>query len=160
MEQKISAGDVERAGWWWLGVHGGAGVNTLVEWVPGGLDCFRWWPAPLQHPGPGAVVLVCRTHVYGLARARDAIQQWQASEIPDGLLVAGLVAVADAPGKLPRPQAEMLRLIAGAVPRIWTIPWLEELRLTDDPQRLGLPPPLARLSLDLEALRHRSGSQW
>lgn len=159
-ERQASAEDVAKAGWWWLGVHGGAGVSTLTEFVPGGLDAFRWWPAPLLHEGPGAVILVCRTHAAGLTRARDAVRQWQAGEVPEGLLLGGLVAIADAPGKLPRPQAEMLRLIAGAVPRSWTVPWLDELRLTDDLSTLSLPPALVRLSLDLEALRHRFGSVW
>ena len=159
-ERQASAEDVAKAGWWWLGVHGGAGVSTLAEFVPGGLDAFRWWPAPLLHEGPGAVILACRTHAAGLARARDAVRQWQADQVPEGLLLGGLVTIADAPGKLPRPQAEMLRLLAGAVPRLWTVPWLDELRSTDDLSTLSLPPALVTLSLDLEALRHRFGSVW
>jgi hypothetical protein len=160
VEQTPSPQDVARAGWWWLGVHGGAGVNTLVSFLPGGLDAYRRWPAPQLHAGPGAVILVCRTHAYGLARARDAMSQWQVGDVPEGLLLAGLVAVADAPGKLPRRQAEVLRLLAGAVPRLWTVPWLDELRMAEEPEELPLPPPLVRLSLDLEALRHRFGSIW
>lgn len=160
VEQRPSGEDVARAGWWWLGVHGGAGVNTLLSFLPGGLDAYRRWPAPRQHPGPGAVILVCRTHAYGLAQAREAVSQWQASDVPEGLLLAGLVAVADAPGKLPRRQSEVLRLLAGAVPRMWTVPWLDELRMVEDPQTLPLPPSLVRLSLDLEALRHRFGNLW
>lgn len=159
-EQRPAAQEAARAGWWWLGVHGGAGVSTLVSFLPGGLDAYRRWPAPQLHPGPGAVILVCRTHVHGLSRAREAVIQWQAGDVPEGLLLAGLVAVADAPGRLPRRQAEVLRLLAGAVPRTWTVPWLDELRVADVPAVLPLPPPLVRLSLDLEALRHRYGSIW
>jgi hypothetical protein len=140
------------AGWWWLGVHGGAGVTTLAEFLPGGADAQRWWPNP-AHGGPRAVVLVCRTYVHGLARARDAAQQWAAADVPAGLLLAGAVAVADAPGKLPRPQSEALRLLEGAVPRLWVVPWLEELRLLGDSSRLPLPSSLVRMSLDLDSLR-------
>jgi hypothetical protein len=144
--------DPGRAGWWWLGVHGGAGVSSLAEFLPGGADAERCWPDP-AFGGPRAVILVCRTHVGGLRRARDAAQQWASADVPGGLLLAGAVAVADAPGKLARPQAEELRLLEGAVPQLWTVPWLEELRLIGDPSGLPLPPCLVRISLDLESLR-------
>lgn len=33
--------DWTRAGWWWLGAHGGTGVTTLHQLIPGGADA-RW----------------------------------------------------------------------------------------------------------------------
>jgi hypothetical protein len=149
------------AGWWWLGVHGGAGVSTLAEFLPGGCDAHRLWPpSPVEPSLPAAVILVCRTHLAGLACARDAIQQWKAYDIPEGLLLAGLVAVADAPGRLPRPQSEALRLVAGITPRLWTVPWLEDLRSSTDLRGLPLAPALARISMDLDALRPARGTIW
>ena len=142
------------AAWWWLGVHGGAGVSTLSAFLPGGADAHRYWPDP-AYGGPRAVVLVCRTHVAGLERARDAARQWASAAVPGGLLLGGAVAVADAPGRLTRSQSEALRLLVGAVPRLWAVPWLEDLRAVADPGRLPVPPALVRLGTDLEALRPR-----
>jgi hypothetical protein len=153
------AQDIAAAGWWWLGVHGGAGVSTLAEFLPGGVDAHRLWPSPAVHRGPGAVILVCRTHLSGLARARDAIQQWREAKVPDGVLLAGLVAVADAAEKLTNAQAEALRLVAGIAPRMWTVPWLTDLR-SIAPAALPLAPALVKVSLDLEALRHSYGTIW
>ena len=142
------------AGWWWLGAHGGAGVSTLAAFLPGGAHAHRCWPDP-AHGGPRAVVLVCRTHLAGLDRARDAARQWAAADVPAGLLLGGAVAVADAPGRLTRPQSEALRLLSGVVPRLWAVPWIEDLRATADPGLLPVPPALVRLGADLETLRSR-----
>ena len=150
------ADDSAVASWWWLGVHGGAGVSTLAELLPGGAHAHRCWPDP-AFGGPRAVVLVCRTHLAGLERARDAARQWASSDVPAGLLLGGAVAVADAPGRLPRPQSEALRLLSGAVPRLWTVPWIEELRAVDHPGRVTMPPAMARLGRDLDLLRSRPG---
>jgi hypothetical protein len=144
--------DAKRAGWWWLGVHGGAGVTTLCGFLPGGADAERCWPDPAAG-GPNAVVLVCRTHLAGLDRARDAAGQWAASDVPPGLLLAGAVAVADAPGRLDRPQSEALRMLESVVPRLWVVPWIDDLRCTPAGDTLPLPPALLPLRADLEALR-------
>lgn len=154
----LGGGDVDTvasATWWWLGVHGGAGVTTLATFVSGGAHAHRRWPDP-GFGGPRIVVLVCRTHLTGLERARDAARQWASSDVPAGLLLGGAVAVADAPGRLTRPQSEALRLLSGAVPRLWTVPWVEELRAADDLARLPAPPALARLGADLDRLRGRA----
>lgn len=137
---------------WWLGVHGGAGVSTLAQLVPGGADAFRWWPAPGTHGGPGGVVLVCRTHARGLEAARMALLQWDSGKVPTGLSLLGLVAVADAPGRLPQAQSEALRMLNGAVDRMWTVPWIEELRQVADLRDFPLPPGLVKLASALDAL--------
>ncbi|MDQ1287034.1 MAG: hypothetical protein QG622_599 [Actinomycetota bacterium] len=148
------------ARWWWLGVHGGAGVSTLLELVPGGADAFRFWPSPSVHGGPDGLVLVCRTHAHGLRCARAAVHQWNSHDVPDRLTLLGLVAIADAPGKLPVPQSQALRLLAGAVERLWTVPFLEDLRRAPDIHGLPMPPALAKLSSDLEALRPLTEALW
>lgn len=144
-------GEPTGAGWWWLGVHGGAGVTTLRVLVPGGLDAGRGWPDPAAG-GPAAVVLVCRTHVVGLGGARDAVRQWAAGATAEGVLLAGLVAVADGPGRPARPQLELLRLLRGVVPRLWRVPWVEALRAVPAAE-LGLHPALAALADELAGLR-------
>jgi hypothetical protein len=149
--------DVPGAGWWWLGVHGGSGVSTLAYFLPGGAQAHRWWPDP-AFGGPPAVVLVCRTHLHGLQRARDAAAQWAAGDVPDHLLLAGVVTVADAPGKLHRPQSEGLRLLEAVAPRLWTVPWLDDLRFLPADGALPQPPALLRLGRDLAALRDLTGS--
>lgn len=116
-------------GWWWLGVHGGAGVTTLAQAVPGGRDAGRAWPVSARSQ---QVVLVARSSASGIAAAQNAARQW-ASGMVTGVDLLGLVVVADAPGRRPRVLQDSVRLVSGAVPRLWEIPWVE-------PWRLGAPP--------------------
>ncbi|MEV4440922.1 DUF6668 family protein [Streptomyces sp. NPDC049577] len=132
---------------WWVSCHGGSGVTTLAHAIgAGGAEAGTYWPAP-QPPALARVVLVARTHHYGLTRAQLAGRQWASAQVPEGVEVLGLVQVADAPGKPPRPLRELARLVAGGFPRLWEIPWIEDLRL-------GAPPPtdhpaFRQLGLDL-----------
>ncbi|WP_381798901.1 DUF6668 family protein [Streptomyces niveus] len=130
--------------WWWLGVHGGAGVSTLEEAVPGGRDAGRAWPVTT---GSQAVVLVARSTARGLGAAQNAAQQW-ASGMVTGIDLLGLVVVADAPGRRPKVLRDRVLLVSGAVPRLWEIPWVE-------PWRLGephVPKECAALARDLTRL--------
>ncbi|MDO5368405.1 MAG: hypothetical protein Q4E95_12290 [Kocuria sp.] len=61
--------------------------------------------------------------------ARRAAQDWASGQHPD-VVLAGLVIVADTPGKTPRSLAAATRVISGGVPFTWVVPWIEELRLT------------------------------
>lgn len=144
------AGDWTDARWWWLGAHGGAGVTTVRDWIPGGADAHRWWPDPV-YGGPGLVVLVCRAHSAGLARARDAARQWAARQVPEGLLLGGLVVVADGPGPGSRAQLEASRFVAGMVPQVWRVPWIGQLRALTAADT-GCPPALEQLAADLAVL--------
>lgn len=92
-------------------------------------------------------MLVARTHYYGLTRAQLAARQWASAQVPEGVEVLGLVQVADAPGKLPRPLREFAALVAGGFPRVWEIPWIEDLRLGAPPSPDH--PAFHRLGLDL-----------
>jgi hypothetical protein len=133
--------------WWWLGVHGGAGVSTLEQAVPGGRDAGRAWPAAPDATGAQPVVLVARSSASGLRAAQHAAQQW-ASRMVTGVDLLGLVVVADAPGRRPKVLRDQVRLVSGAVPRLWEIPWVE-------PWRLGephLPKECAPLARDLTRL--------
>jgi len=134
----------EGPAWWWLGVHGGAGVSALEQAVPGGRDAERAWPVAA---GAQRVVLVARSSAHGLDAAQNAAQQW-ASRMVTGIDLLGLVVVADAPGRRPRALRDRVRLVSGAVPRLWEIPWVE-------PWRLGephLPKECASLGRDLSRL--------
>ncbi|MFI6662838.1 DUF6668 family protein [Streptomyces sp. NPDC050523] len=134
-------------GWWWLGVHGGAGVSTLEEAVPGGRDAGRSWPVSRNSP---PVVLVARSTARGLRAAQNAAQQW-ASHMVTGVDLLGLVVVADAPGRRPRALRDLVQLVSGAVPRLWEMPWVEPWRL-GEPPLAHLPRECAPLARDLTQL--------
>ncbi|WP_371863033.1 DUF6668 family protein [Embleya hyalina] len=112
--------------WWWTGCHGGAGVSSLAATIPAGIDAGRRWPVPTDDSA-SRVLLVARSHAPGLRAAQGAARQWASGTIPQVHLL-GLVVVADAPGTLPRPLRDLLRLLTGAFPAIWTVPWIEEWR--------------------------------
>lgn len=136
-QQGISApdGDVRLEGFptssigpYWLGAHGGAGETTFRELL-NGVECHHRWPSPTpEAPSPVVVLLARQTH-RGLEAARRAAQDWASGQHPD-VVLAGLVIVADTPGKTPRSLAAATRVISGGVPFTWVVPWIEELRLT------------------------------
>lgn len=113
---------------WVVGTHGGAGETTLAQLLGGAATDHRW---PSISPPP-AVVLVARTHATGLRAAQLAMRAWAAGETPHIRLI-GLVLVADAPGKLPKPLAEVAGILRGGVPHMWQIPWVDAYRLEIDP---------------------------
>ncbi|GAA3612891.1 hypothetical protein GCM10022266_27170 [Agrococcus terreus] len=43
--------------------------------------------------------------------------------------VLGLVLIADAPGKLPKPLKELVHVVSGGAPRTWHLPWDPAMRL-------------------------------
>ena len=135
---------------WISSCHGGSGASTMAALLPFCRSAGRYWPAP-EPPGQARVVLVARTHAAGLGAAQAAAGQWAAGGLPNVRLL-GLVAVADAPGKLPKPLKDLLRLISGGVPRVWELPWVEALRLGDPPDQIRLPAAFARLAQDLNRI--------
>ncbi|MFY0407942.1 DUF6668 family protein [Solicola sp. PLA-1-18] len=106
----------------WVGAHGGAGATSLAAGSGRGTDLTGVWPDPALG-WPTAVVLVCRTNAAGLTAAGRMLQEWASRAVPD-LDVVALVAVADAPGKLPRTLARRLAEIQTAVPHLLTAPWV------------------------------------
>lgn len=112
-----------------VGVHGGAGASTIVSLAPGSTAVTRIWPVPpTGHGGQLPVVLVARSHLSGLTAAQHAITDWASGSLP-GVELVGLVVIADAPGRLPRPLRDLIRLLAGGVPQLWQLPWSEAARL-------------------------------
>ncbi|GAA1638553.1 hypothetical protein GCM10009744_29990 [Kribbella alba] len=116
---------------WWVGVHGGAGESTMAQLLPGSRAAKHRWPIP-PPPVPASTVLVARTHAYGLRSAQRAAAEW-ASGAVQGVLVLGLVLVADAPGRLPRVLDDFADIVGGGVPRVWDVPWIEEWRRGEEP---------------------------
>lgn len=121
---------------WVVGAHGGAGETTLATLLrlPG---AGRSWPVAAGNPLP--VLLVARTHASGLLRAQAALRHWAAGA-PVNLV--GLVLIADAPGRLPRPLRDLRQHVAAGAPRFWSLPWVESWRQGGDPD-----PSVARSTL-------------
>src|SRR5690606_18284474 len=86
---------------WVVGTHGGAGETTVAELLEGA-GTQRRWPREAHAP----VLLVARTHARGLRAAQLAMRAWAAGQTPP-LELIGLLLVADAPGRLPKPLAHL-----------------------------------------------------
>lgn len=128
---------------WVVGAHGGAGESALVGAGRGLGGAERSWPG-----GGQPCVLVARTSHRGLLAAQAALAQWAAGGAQSTLL--GLVLIADAPGRLPKPLRDLAAVVGGGAPRVWQVGWSEAVRMGDaDPQvwrkvladlaRLGVP---------------------
>ncbi|SNR35798.1 hypothetical protein SAMN06265355_102116 [Actinomadura mexicana] len=137
-------------GLWLSSCHGGAGASTLAALIADSVSAGRYWPTPAP-AGRSHVLLVARSHAAGLCAAQAAVAQWAAGGLPSVQLV-GLAVVADAPGKRPKPLADLLRLIAGGLPQLWDLPWVEAFRLGDPPDSVRLPSAYARLVRDMSGL--------
>lgn len=140
--------------WLWLGLHGGSGVTTLAEAVPGGVDLggLHGKPPPLP------VVAVCRSHAAGLGAA----QEWAPRAVHDlgaQLTILGLVVVADAPGPLPRGLKLGVRLVRGAYRHLWQVPWVPAWRVGQSVPPEHLPGAVRRLANDLAAMTAREGGK-
>ncbi|MEU6541313.1 DUF6668 family protein [Streptomyces sp. NPDC047000] len=126
----------------WLATHGGAGATTLAA-VYGGHDCGRDWPGPAD---PSSVLLVARTHASGLESVNRVLEIFRHGAAPRGLDLDAVVLVADAPGRLPRPLAQRVRMLESVID-VYHVPWVPDWRLGD---LTGRQPretePLARLT--------------
>ena len=123
------------AEYWWLGVHGGAGESSLAGLDQGTGAAGRHWP---QTVAGSTVVLVARSNMHGLRAAQRAATEWASGSLP-GIRVAGLVVMADAPGRLPKEIREFARVVGGGVPHLWHVPWIEGWRLGHDVPHALLP---------------------
>lgn len=118
----------EEGGLWVVGAHGGAGASVWAGLL-GLPECAGAWPvAPAGAPAAG-VVVVCRTSAAGLAAARRMGIEWAGGGVPVRLV--GVVAGADAPGRLPRALREAWQMCAGAFPRGVLVPWQTAWRTWD-----------------------------
>jgi hypothetical protein len=147
--------DDERAAVWWLGAHGGAGETTLEELFTGSRAADHCWPLTDADRPPARVVLVARTHAHGLRAAQSAIREWAAGDAQ--VLLLGLVLIADAPGRLPHSLRQLADLIAGGVPAVWSLPWIEAWRVGEPPAPHNAPKVVRRLLEDLRAMTEAEG---
>lgn len=112
---------------WVYGVHGGSGESRIAALHTSWTATQHAWP---DSPG-AAVLLVARTSAYGLQAAHSAIADWAAGRTPGSAALVGVVLVADAPGRLPRPLHDLAKLVVGGVDRSWRIGWSERWRQGD-----------------------------
>lgn len=139
---------------WWVGAHGGAGETTLAALLPGSRAAEHAWPvieSSTASDGAGPVVLVARTSMAGLRAAQRAAAAWASGSTP-GVDLLGLALVADAPGRLPRSLKDFAGIVAGGVPRVWRLPWVESWRLGETPTPETAPREVRRLLADIHAL--------
>jgi hypothetical protein len=129
--------------YWWLGVHGGAGESSLARLDRRTRAAGHHWPVA---ESGSTVVLVARSNVPGLRAAQLAATEWASGSI-SGVRVAGLVVMADAPGRLPKEIRDFARVVGGGVPHLWHLPWIDPWRFGHDvpPEEL---PKEARTVLD------------
>ena len=130
------AGVAESASVLVAGVHGGAGVSTLVDLLDGyGVDTGRAWPSPnpwVNGSSSGGVLLVARTHARGRAAARAVLTAWHAGAYVRGVPLLGVCLVDDAP-KLSKEQVSDIKKLTAMAPHGWHMPWQEVLRHEVEP---------------------------
>ena len=133
----------------WLSAHGGSGVTTLQAATGLGGDDTYLLPVA-EGLWPVLMLVVARTHAHGLLCAQQLAVQAASSGLALATYhLAGLVLVADAPGKLPKPLAELSQLISGGYPRTWRVPYVEAWRLGEPPSAANTPKVVARIGQDL-----------
>lgn len=142
---------------WWLGAHGGAGESTLAEYLPGSRAADHAWPTSADPSSPAPVVLVCRSHARGLRAAQRALTDWASGAVP-GVELLGLVVVADAPQRLPKPLRDLSRLVAGGAPRVWHLPWIEAARYAPAEATTSPPAPARALVRSISRLCETTGA--
>lgn len=115
---------------WVVGVHGGSAETTLAHLLDGAVATSHRWPIAGPSTPIAPVLLVARTGMNDLHAAQRAAIEWASGSAPVAL--AGLLLVADAPGKLPRALKDFSQVVAGGVPRCWRLPWVEDWRMGEE----------------------------
>ena len=139
---------------WWVGAHGGAGETTLEQLLEGSRASGHAWPCGELGSAltPPPVVIVARTNARGLRAAQLVAIEWASGSVPVEL--HGLVLIADAPGKLPKPLKDFAQVVSGAVPRVWHLPWVEPWRQGEPVSGETTPKAIVKVLDELRAL-HR-----
>jgi hypothetical protein len=142
--------DGEQAAVWWLGAHGGAGESTLEELFSGSRAAAHCWPLTGASLPPARVVVAARTHTHGLTAAQSAVREWAGGDAH--VLLLGLVLIADARGRVPHGLRRLADLVAGGVPAVWSLPWVEAWRVGEPPAPDNAPRVVRQLLADLRAM--------
>lgn len=122
---------------WAVGAHGGAGASTLASVIAPIADSGGQWPAYDQHR---YCVVVCRSTWTGLDAAHSAVLQSQAGDT-GGCEVLGVVIIADAPGRTPKPLVQREKVLEDLT-HVWRVPYLPDFRVTA-PDKLAVWTPAA-----------------
>lgn len=117
---------------WCVGAHGGAGESTLASFDPGWAEADHAWP--VSSPTTARCVVVARSNARGLMAAQAALAQWATTSDRDWDVI-GLVVMADAPERLPKPLRDLVALVAGGARRCWQVPWVPNWRTDLDYSR-------------------------
>ncbi len=129
---------------WVVGVHGGSGASTVAALL--GEDALEL-PQHLPMTATGApaprVLLTARTHATGLHYAAWMASHWATGDT--GVVLLGLVVLDDAP-RLPPVLISEVKRVAGMVPALWHLPWVEAWRTSLDLD-LGTVPRRTRKSI-------------
>ena len=143
---------------WMVGVHGGAGESTLAALIPGSQAGGHAWPHLQANSYVDTrVVLVARSNAAGLEAARKAATHWASGALAD-ITLLGLVIIADAPGRLPKPLRHLADHVAGASPRTWRMPWVEAWRLGEAVALDDAPTEVRRLAAEISSLLPPQGA--
>lgn len=134
---------------WWLGVHGGAGESTLAALATGTRAASHAWPLSTVTEVRNRVVLVARTNYAGLVAAQRAATEWASDTLNGRVDLAGLVLMADAPGRLPKELRDLEQVVAGGVPRTWVLPWVNGWRFAPPTTADTLPREFRQLFADI-----------
>ena len=113
------------------------------------------WPPPEQPPA--RVVLVARTHAHGLRAAQRAIREWAAGRGAGAAARAGADRRCAGPATA-RAAASWPDLVAGGVPAVWSLPWIEAWRVGEPPAPRNAPKVVGRLLEDLQAMTEAAAS--
>ena len=145
----------ETATLWWVGVHGWAGESTLSTLAADTRPAEHAWPVAATPGTVPRVVLLARTNYSGLIAAQRAATQWATDTTTNGIHLAGLALIADAPGRLPRALRELAEVITGGVPRTWYLPWIPAWRLGPVTPDFPLPAEFRELFTELSLTTRR-----
>lgn len=109
--------------WALVATHGGSGARCLSQVVAGAFRVRQAWPS-----GAEPAVLVCRSSARGLLAAQQFARAFRDRQAGDTTLL-GLLVVADVPGRIPPAVRRLERLVSGAMPAVWQVPWVAQWRL-------------------------------
>lgn len=108
---------------WAVAAHGGAGATTLGRVLAPVGDAGSQWPV---HDEFTYCVVVCRSTRTGLDAAQSAVLQAQSGHAAQ-CQVLGVVIVADAPGRVPKPLVRR-ELVLEELSTVWRVPYLSGIR--------------------------------
>lgn len=136
--------------WALVATHGGSGACCLSQVLAGAFRVHQAWPS-----GDEPTVLVCRSSTRGLLAAQQFARAFRDGETGDTTLL-GLLIVADVPGRVPPAVRRLERLVSGAMPAVWQVPWVAQWRLEPPGPATPAPQWAVKLSATITAAAARA----